>query len=426
MRLAHWLKRQLSDRKTKRIQCVSPQSSFLLESLEPRLLLSAAPVPTAEMPATEPVVSAAVVMTDKADYSPGETAVITTSNTDQEGAKFGEGEMVEFQVTRTDGVPDYPMGNLPWFVTDGAGGFEAYQEYDATGQAVDRNGDGMADWIRPDNDLTVNGSISTTWFVEDQYLGASLQLTATGQTIRRSGHDAVHRQWINCHSYVQPGHCARRQRSHADGDQHVERQWRYAQYRLDPSGGAHRRDRIRYTHRGSDLISNGVVRLWSYDAANSTSTLLKFKAASNNPDDINPTTGTVAMTFTVNGATSGSNAFTTTAYSGISYNGTVFGALSPTVTVTAPVATTTTVSSSANPSTYGNAVTFTAIVTAASGIAAPTGSVEFFDGAISLGTDSLANSTGTGTSTWSITDLYTQCGNPFIHPRGLHGHRKLH
>ena len=183
MRLAHWLKRQLSDRKTKRIQCVSPQSSFLLESLEPRLLLSAAPVPTAEMPATEPVVSAAVVTTDKADYSPGETAVITTSNTDQEGAKFGEGEMVEFQVTRTDGVPDYPMGNVPWFVTDGAGGFEAYQEYDATGQAVDRNGDGMADWIRPDNDLTVNGSISTTWFVEDQYLGASLQLTATGQTL---------------------------------------------------------------------------------------------------------------------------------------------------------------------------------------------------------------------------------------------------
>src|SRR5947199_83605 len=75
-------------------------SAFVLESLENRVLLSATPV---DVTTTEPVVTAAVVTTDKAD------------------------------------------------------------------------------WIRPDNDGTVNGSISTDWFVEDQYLGASLLLTATGQ-----------------------------------------------------------------------------------------------------------------------------------------------------------------------------------------------------------------------------------------------------
>ena len=154
-------------------------SAFVLESLENRVLLSATPM---DATTTTPVVTAAVVTTDKADYAPGETAVITTSNTSADGMKFGDGEQVQFQVTRTDGIQDYAMGNLPWYVTDGVGGFDAYQEYDANGQAVDRNADGMADWISPDNDLTVNGSISTNWFVEDQYLGASLLLTATGQT----------------------------------------------------------------------------------------------------------------------------------------------------------------------------------------------------------------------------------------------------
>jgi len=148
------------DRKRRLTSSPRPTRPFLLESLEPRLLLSGTPVPTTEMPATEPPATAAIVTTDKADYSPGETAVITTSNTEQEGAKFAEGEMVQFQVTRTDGVEDFPMGNLPWYVTDGVGGFDAYQEYDPiTGQAVDRNADGQADWIRPDNDGTVNGSI---------------------------------------------------------------------------------------------------------------------------------------------------------------------------------------------------------------------------------------------------------------------------
>ena len=416
MRFARFLKRQLSFHKKHHVTSPDHRPGFVFESLEPRLLLSGTPMPTTEMPLTEPAVTAAIVTTDKADYSPGETAIITTSNTEQEGAKFSEGEMVQFQVTRTDGIEDYPMGNLPWYVTDGVGGFEAYQDYDATtGQAVDRNNDGMADWIRPDNDLTVNGSIRTDWFVEAQYSGATLLLTATGQ---QSGTMATHEftdaptasATFNL-ATVQSGNAVTLTVTNTSSG----------------SGGTPNIGSIQVAVPTGVIVSgtptvvatdsNGSLRSWSYDAANSTSTLLKFKAASNNPDDINPTTGTIAMTFTVNGATSGSNVFTTTAWAGISYNGTVFGALSPTVTVTAaPTTTITTVLSSsiANTSTYGDSATFTATVTAANGTASPTGSVEFFDGATSLGIDSVADSTGSGTSTWSFTTSGLNSGNHVI------------
>ncbi len=96
----------------------------------------------------------AQVMTDLFDYAPGQTAIITAFNNSDPGTDFNVGESVTFQVTRSDGVPEYSNGNLPWTVTDGGAG-------DADGAA--------------------NGSISTLWFVEEQYLGASLQLTAAGQ-----------------------------------------------------------------------------------------------------------------------------------------------------------------------------------------------------------------------------------------------------
>src|SRR5262245_27191538 len=145
-------------------------NAFVLESLEPRLLLSAAPM------------TAAVVTTDHVDYAPGETAVITTSNTNGDGLQFSDGELVRFQVTRTDGMADAagttsavgPTGNEAWYVTDGVGGFSVHRGSDVSG-------DGMADWIAPDNDLTVNSSISTTWFVEQQYRTSSLLVTAAGQ-----------------------------------------------------------------------------------------------------------------------------------------------------------------------------------------------------------------------------------------------------
>ena len=152
-------------------------SAFMLESLETRVMLSATPMEVVQAPANQP---AAVVTTDHPDYAPTETAIITTSNTNGDGLKFSAGETVQFQVTRTDGIQDYatgpvsgaPAGNEAWFVTDGVGGFAVHQQREANGQV---------DWIAPDNDLTVNGSISTAWYVEHQYLGASLQLTAAGQ-----------------------------------------------------------------------------------------------------------------------------------------------------------------------------------------------------------------------------------------------------
>ena len=145
-------------------------NAFAVEPLEPRLLLSATPM------------TAAVVTTDHVDYAPGETAVITTSNQAGDGVQFSAGEMVSFQVTRTDGMADAasqtsgvgPAGNEAWYVTDGIGGFTAHLGSDVSG-------DGVADWIAPDNDLIVNSSISTTWYVEAQYRNSSLLVTAAGQ-----------------------------------------------------------------------------------------------------------------------------------------------------------------------------------------------------------------------------------------------------
>jgi len=164
MRFKKLFARKKDNRRTPRA------NEFMLESLEPRLLLSATPM------------TAAVVTTDHLDYAPGETAVITTSNQAGAGLQFSAGEMVSFQVTRTDGMADYsgsttgvgPTGNEAWYVTDGVGGFTAHLGSDVSG-------DGVADWIAPDNDLTVNSSISTTWFVEEQYRNSFLLVTASGQ-----------------------------------------------------------------------------------------------------------------------------------------------------------------------------------------------------------------------------------------------------
>ena len=110
----------------------------IVEQIEPRLLLSA------------------VVLTNQHDYAPGDTALITTSNDSTAGQNFSIGETVTLQVTRTDGGADYPQGNQPWSVTDGGVG---------------------------DSDGLANGVIQTSWFVEDQYVGASLLLTATGSIV---------------------------------------------------------------------------------------------------------------------------------------------------------------------------------------------------------------------------------------------------
>lgn len=112
----------------------------------------------------------AIVLTNQDDYAPGSTALFTATNDAAAGTDFAPGETVRFQVTRTDGIPDYADGNLPWEVTDGVGGFDPYQDA-ATGM-----------WVRPDTDGAEDGSIATSWYVEPQYANSALLLTATGQT----------------------------------------------------------------------------------------------------------------------------------------------------------------------------------------------------------------------------------------------------
>ena len=142
----------------KKRHCRQPRASaFMLESLEPRLLLSATPM------------TAAVVTTDHLDYAPGETAVITTSNQTGDGLQFAAGELVRFQVSRTDGMADNvgttadvgPTGNEAWYVIDGIGGFTAHQQFDAMGQAADRDGNGIADADEPLPGLALNFPTST-------------------------------------------------------------------------------------------------------------------------------------------------------------------------------------------------------------------------------------------------------------------------
>jgi tRNA A37 threonylcarbamoyltransferase TsaD len=101
---------------------------FFFETLEDRRLL-------------------ATVLTDKLDYAPAETALITASD-------FERGESVKFQVLHIDGTPNTGNGHEPWTVTDGGTG---------------------------DLDGKRDGNISTTWFVDpDDSLGATFELSALG------------------------------------------------------------------------------------------------------------------------------------------------------------------------------------------------------------------------------------------------------
>jgi hypothetical protein len=310
-------------------------SAFVLESLEHRVLLSATPM---DVTTTEPIVTAAVVTTDKADYSPGETALITTSNTSADGLKFGDGELVQFQVTRTDGIEDFAMGNVPWFVTDGVGGFNAYQEFDANGQAIDRNADGMADWILPDNDGTGNGSISTNWFVEDQYLGASLLLTAAGQT---SGAVAT----------TEFTDSATATTSISPASVSFSSTTAFTLMVTNTStnpGGQPTMGSIRIaipagmtlvgtpTIAAYDSAGTGLPVSWTYDSAASTSTLLSFKSTGAATNQIDRPNGHADITFSATATALGNQTFTTSAWNNTTYSAAgSFTVVSPVVNVAA-------------------------------------------------------------------------------------------
>ncbi|HSU68236.1 MAG TPA: hypothetical protein VLJ39_15260, partial [Tepidisphaeraceae bacterium] len=123
-----------------------------LEQLETRQLLSA------------------VVTTDQPDYAPGSTAVFAATTDGGSTNNFLPGETIEFDVARTDGIAIHsPPAVTKFDVTDGVSGFASYQDSNGT-------------WIYPDLDGLANGAVQANWYVDPQFAGASLQVTATGLT----------------------------------------------------------------------------------------------------------------------------------------------------------------------------------------------------------------------------------------------------
>ena len=106
---------------------------------------------------------AADVFTDKADYAPGSTAIITATNNASVGQNFLAGETIKFQVVHTDEI--YTNQYESWKVTDGWTG----------GAFCDLEGV----MNLPDLDGIVNGEVKTTWDV-GQIPDSTLELTATG------------------------------------------------------------------------------------------------------------------------------------------------------------------------------------------------------------------------------------------------------
>lgn len=123
---------------------------------------NASPTDKHNSPADDlPPISPPTVTTDLSDYSPGSTATVTASG-------FAAGSTVAFEVDHATGAgadnlwgtPDDVLatdageGHDPWYVTDGGAG---------------------------DLDGKVNGSITTSWYVNpDDSAGATFLLSATG------------------------------------------------------------------------------------------------------------------------------------------------------------------------------------------------------------------------------------------------------
>ncbi len=307
----------------------------LMEAMEPRLLLSVT-LPGVDE-AVDPTTVAAAVVTDKLDYAPSETALITAFNGTAEGAKYLAGELVRFRVTRTDGIDDFPMGNVPWFVTDGVGGFDPYQQYDE-GVAVDRDVDGIADWMFPDMDMTVNASVDTSWFVETQYLGASLLLTAAGETSGASASteftDSALATAVITPSTVVGGTTNTFTLTVSNTSTGPSPNPNMGSFTVNVPTG------MTYTNATATVASvndpGNLTPSWVFDTFDSVTGNLKFQAL-NTASEVNPTTGFVTITFQATASSSaGSRTFTTAAFANRNYGGGSFSIpAQPVVTVTA-------------------------------------------------------------------------------------------
>lgn len=117
-----------------------------------------------------------------------------------------------------------------------------------------------------------------------------------------------------------------------------------------------------------------------------------------------PLNGSAVATLTTSALAAGAHAITA------SYGGSVASdvqaSTSPVLTQSVQTATSITVASSQNPSSYGVAVTFTATV-AITGTAPATGTVNFFDGGVKIGTATLTGSPATASFTTSLLNVAT-------------------
>ncbi len=111
-----------------------------------------------------------------------------------------------------------------------------------------------------------------------------------------------------------------------------------------------------------------------------------------------------AATFTTSTLSSSTHAITAVYAGDVNFG----GSTSPVFTQVLHETTTTALISSSNPSVFGETVTFTAVVSAGVGADTPTGTVQFFDGALSLGIRTL----GGGTATLSISTLAVNSSHP--------------
>jgi hypothetical protein len=107
-------------------------------------------------------------------------------------------------------------------------------------------------------------------------------------------------------------------------------------------------------------------------------------------------------TYTTTTLPTGSDSITAVYAGDANFNGSTSAAV--VVTVNAVVATTTALTASPTSALTGVSIAFTATVTAASGSVTPSGTVTFYDGATSIGTDTL---NGSGVGTYSTTALAT-------------------
>jgi hypothetical protein len=181
-------------------------------------------------------------------------------------------------------------------------------------------------------------------------------------------------------------------------------------------------DQSIFASAGAQTVPGWATAL-STGPANESAQTLDFLVSNNNNaifavQPVVSATGT--LTYSPKPGVGGTATVTVMAHdNGGTLNGGIDTSAAQTFTIKVSVAdsTSTTLTSSAATSTFGQSVTLTATVANTTGTGTPTGSVEFFDNQVSIGTAALTNGTASfpttkiNAGTRSITATYTPTGN---------------